>query len=81
MRAYKHGWFAQVCKPAELPGNTIIAAAQVYSLQPPKGGQAVVPSMQPAFRCGSLAQNPALMPNLRSEKAQPAVFEMVWAID
>jgi hypothetical protein len=46
-----------------------------------KGGQAAIPSTQSSFRCGSLAQNPALMPNLRSEKAQPAVFEMVWAID
>ena len=46
-RAYEHGWFAQVCMPAELPGNTIIAAAQACMLQPPRGGQAAMPSLQP----------------------------------
>ena len=33
LRAYKHGWFAQVCMPAGLPGNTIIAAAVEGSIR------------------------------------------------
>ena len=54
-------------------------AAQVRMLQPLDSGQAAAPSAQATFRDGSLTQNSALRPNLRSAEAQTADSEVLWA--